>query len=249
MITQAMILAAGEGRRLRPLTQHTPKPLVQVGGKAMLDHVLDHMAVAGVNKCVINTHHLAEQIHDHVKKRTSPEIIISHETELLETGGGILKALPYFEGKSFFVVNADIWWRDAHESCLRQLDRLWDSEKMDALLVLVPRENALGHLERGDYFLEEDGKAQHRGDRPIAPYIFSGIRILHPRLLKGQSIHPFSILTLFHKAQSQSRLYGLVHEGQWGDMGTIENLKITNDACLSSKITSQRSSSGRKESS
>jgi len=225
MITQAMVLAAGEGRRLRPLTEHTPKPLISVGGKTMLDRALDHLAEIGVTRCVVNTHHLADQIHTHLEGRTSLDIVISHEPDLLNTGGGITKALPYFNQDPFFVVNADIWWVDGHQSCLQQLNKMWDSAKMDALLLLVPLESAIGFEGAGDYFLTLQGRAQHRGNTAAAPYIFSGIRILHPRLLADQKIHPFSIVSLFHKAESEGRLYGMAFDGDWGDIGTLDSLK------------------------
>lgn len=225
MITQAMVLAAGEGRRLRPLTYHTPKPLIQVGGKAMLDHALDELAAVGVKRCVVNTHHLGDQIQTHVKERIKPEVIISHETMLLDTGGSIMKALPYFKGNPFFVLNADIWWRDTKDSCLTQLNQFWDPTKMDTLLLLVPMEKAIGYTGVGDYFLTPDGRAHYRKDQPTAPYIFSGIRILHPRLLAGQEARPFSIMPLFHTVEEQGRLFGLVYDGDWGDIGTLESLK------------------------
>ncbi len=225
MITQAMVLAAGEGRRLRPLTDHTPKPLISVGGKTMLDHALDQLAAVGVERCVVNTHHLADQVQEHVKKRTAPEVIISHEATLLETGGGIMKALPYFEGEPFFVLNADIWWRDAHQSGLSHLNQFWHSSTMDALLLLVPIEKALGYAGVGDYFLTPEGHAHYRKHKPAAPYIFSGIRVIHPRLLADQQVHPFSIVPLFHKAEEQNRLFGVVYDGDWGDIGTLESLK------------------------
>ncbi len=229
MITQAMVLAAGEGRSLRPLTDHTPKPLIQVGGKAMLDHALDQLVAVGVKRCVINTCHLADQIQAHIKERTKPEVIISHETTLLDTGGGLMKALPHFGGEPFFVLNADIWWRDRGHSSLAQLSQFWDSMRMDALLLLVPVEKAIGYSGVGDYFLTPDGKAQYRGNHPMAPYIFSGIRILHPRLLSGQEVRSFSIVPLFHKAEEQGRLFGLVYDGDWGDIGTLESLKAINE--------------------
>jgi MurNAc alpha-1-phosphate uridylyltransferase len=229
MITQAMILAAGEGRRLRPLTDHIPKPLIQVGGKTMLDHALDQLAAVGVKRCVVNTHHLADQVQAHVKKVTNMEIIVSHETTLLDTGGGIMKALPHFEGEPFFVLNADIWWQDARQSSLRQLNQFWNSSRMDALLLLVPVEKALGYIGVGDYFLTPEGYAHYRKNESTAPYIFSGIRIIHPRLLAGEEVHPFSIVPLFHKAEEQGRLFGLVYEGDWGDIGTLESLKAINE--------------------
>lgn len=229
MITKAMVLAAGEGRRLRPLTEHTPKPLIPVGGKTMLDHALDQLAAIGVTHCVVNTYHLADQIQNHLKQRSSPEIMISHETELLNTGGGIAKALPYFKGEPFFVLNADIWWQDNHQSCLQKLTQMWDDSKMDALLLLVPKDKAIGFEGAGDYFLLSDGRLKHRKDEPAAPYIFSGIRILHPRLLENQKVHPFSIIPFFHKAEHAGRLYGMIYEGDWGDMGTLESLKAINE--------------------
>lgn len=225
MITQAMVLAAGEGRRLRPLTEHTPKPLISVGGKTMLDHALDQLAAIGITQCVVNTHHLADQIHAHLEGRTSPNIVVSHEPDLLDTGGGIAKALPHFNKNPFFVLNADIWWVDGHQSCLQQLNKIWDPAKMDALLLLVPLESAIGFDGAGDYFLTPEGRAQHRGNKTAAPYIFSGIRILHPRLFEGQKVQPFSIMPLFHKAESEGRLYGTVFDGDWGDIGTLDSLK------------------------
>ena len=225
MITQAMVLAAGEGRRLRPLTEITPKPLIPVGGKSMLDHALDQLAATGVTRCVVNTYHLADQIHNHLKERTSPEIIISHEAELLDTGGGIVKALSYFNGEPFFVLNADIWWVDGDHPSLSELTKMWDSEKMDGLLLLVPKEKAIGYEGPGDYFLNSDDTIQHRGEQNTAPYIFSGIRILHPRMLRDQKIHRFSIVPSFHKAEEEGRLFGMVFEGDWGDIGTLESLK------------------------
>jgi MurNAc alpha-1-phosphate uridylyltransferase len=226
MITQAMILAAGMGKRLRPLTDTTPKPLIPVGGKALLDHAVDHAVAAGVTHCVINTHHLAEQIHDHIKSaHPHLHITLSHEPELLETGGGITKVLPHFQGQPFFVLNADIWWQDVGASSLLQLSQLWDSEKMDALLLLASLEKAIGYTGLGDYSLTPDGHAHYRGNQPTAPYIFSGIRIIHPRLFDGQTVCPFSIVPLFHQAEQQGRLYGLVHEGAWGDIGTPTSLE------------------------
>lgn len=225
MITQAMVLAAGEGRRLRPLTEHTPKPLIHVGGKTMLDHALDQLTAIGVKRCVVNTHYLADQIHAHLEQRPSPEITISHEPELLDTGGGVAKVLAHFQGEPFYVLNADIWWVDGHQSCLKQLANMWDSTKMDALLLLVPHNNAIGFEGVGDYFLNSDGRVQYRGDRPAAPYIFSGIRILHPHILENQKIHPFSIMPFFHKSEREGRLFGAVFDGDWGDIGTLESLK------------------------
>lgn len=226
MINQAIVLAAGEGRRLRPLTDHTPKPLISIGGTTMLDHALDQLASVGVTKCVVNTFHLAEHIHSYLQNRSSPEIIISHENELLNTGGGIVNALPYFHGQPFFALNADIWWQDVKKSCLQELNDMWNSEKMDALLLLTPTEKGIGFTGPGDYYLLSDGRLKYRGDLDTAPYIHNGIRILHPRLFVDQKIHPFSMMISLNKAEREGKLYGLVHEGQWGDMGTLHSFDI-----------------------
>jgi MurNAc alpha-1-phosphate uridylyltransferase len=226
MIKQAIVLAAGEGRRLRPLTETTPKPLIPIDGTTMLDHALDELARVGVEKCVVNTYHLATQIHDHVKTRKSPHIIISHESELLDTGGGIVNALPNFNGQPFYALNADIWWRDIDGSCLQKLNNFWNADDMDALLLLTPKEQGIGFEGRGDYDLKADGRIQFRGEKDAAPYIHNGIRILHPRLFADQNVHPFSMMTSLHQAEKNGRLYGLVFEGEWGDIGTLESLRI-----------------------
>lgn len=235
MITQAMVLAAGEGRRLRPLTDHTPKPLIRVGNKTMLDHALDALEKVGVTHCVVNTYHLGNQIETHLKNRTSPKILISPETELLDTGGGIVKALPHFKDQPFFVLNADIWWKDRNHSALEELEKMWDSKKMDALILLMPREKAIGFEGPGDYFLKENGQIYHRGQEATAPYIFSGIRILNPRLLEGEEVRPFSIMPRFHQAEKEGRLYGLVYDGEWGDIGTIKSLETIQNHLLATE--------------
>lgn len=221
-----MILCAGFGTRLRPLTETTPKPLIPLGSITPLDAILEHLRGAGVTRCVINTHHLAAQIHNYVQEITSPEITLSPESEILETGGGITNALPHFNGDPFFVINGDIWWQNSDISCLNKLTTAWDSATMDALLLLVPKDNAIGYTGKGDYFLDPGGLARFIQDEPSAPYIFSGIRILHPRLFENQDVRPFPIVPLFHQAQKQGRLFGVIHEGPWGDLGTLESLAL-----------------------
>ena len=194
----------------------------------MLDHVLDQLADAGINRCVVNTHYLAAHIQSHLQKREHPEITLSHEEEILDTGGGIAKALPHFKDKPFFVINADIWWRDGDQSCFHTLSQRWDASQMDMLLLLTPRETAIGYTGTGDYFLTPDGRARYR-DTPVpAPYIYSGIRLMHPRIFPSAATGAFSIVPYFHKAEEQGRLYGVIHNGEWGDIGTPESLEAVN---------------------
>lgn len=229
-----MVLAAGRGQRLRPLTDTTPKPLIPVRGKPLLDHTLDQLHAYGVNRCVINTHHLADQIHDYAQKRQTPEIILSHEPEILETGGGILKALSHFKERPFFSVNADVWWGDesetAHMSPLALLNAAWDEALMDILLLLIPKDKAVGYTGAGDYQLKDStGKIEHRGDHLTAPYVYGCLQILHPRLFQGEKVGAFSMTKMFGKAQQQGRLYGVVYEGLWCDIGTPEALEMMGD--------------------
>lgn len=224
---RAIALAAGLGLRLRPITLVTPKPLVEVGGKALLDHALDKLARAGVSDCVVNMHHLADKIAGHVKGRQSPAVTLSDETGLLlETGGGILKALPFFQDESFFAVNADILWTDHPGSnpALIRLEEAWDETKMDALLLLVDRPGAFGYDGPGDFFQAGDGRLSRRGHSLQAPFVFAGVQILHPRLFEGAVPGPFSLNLLYDKALAQGRLYGLAHQGGWYHIGTPEAL-------------------------
>lgn len=220
-IKQAMILAAGHGTRLRPLTLETPKPLLCIAGRPILSYILETLSGAGIEKIVVNTHHLASQIENYLK--AYPSVIISHEDTLLETGGGIVKAMPYFESHPFFVINGDTYWSGSLERALHRLRQSWDQENMDALLLLVPQPR--DKQGSGDYFLTSSGLLRYRDEHEQAPYMYSGLSILHPGLLASAKPGVFSLVPYFHKAQSHDKLYGLVHEGFWEDIGTLDSFQ------------------------
>ncbi|MEI8295430.1 MAG: nucleotidyltransferase family protein [Alphaproteobacteria bacterium] len=218
-IKQAMVMAAGYGMRLRPLTDKTPKALLSIEGRPILAYTLEQLQQAGIDKIVINTHHLATKVHDYLTE--FPSVIISHEDILLGSGGGILKALPHFQEQPFIIINADTHWKGAAKTAIDHLRELWDESRMDALLLLMPRS-----AQAGDYFLEPTGRLIYRGSQDTAPYIYTGLAILHPRIFEGVSAGTFSIVDVcFHKAQSSGRLYGHVHQGFWADIGTPESLQ------------------------
>jgi MurNAc alpha-1-phosphate uridylyltransferase len=224
---RAIALAAGLGLRLRPITLTVPKPLVAVAGKPMLDHALDKMAEAGITDCVVNMHHLADQIERHVAGRSQPAVTLSDERALLlETGGGIAKVLPFFDGQPFLAANADILWTDNPQDrpALLRLVDAWDESRMDALLLLVGCDTAFGYEGAGDFFLEEDGRLKRRGQVKAAPFVFAGVQILKPSLFDGVPQGPFSLNLIYDKALAAGRLYGLVHLGGWYHIGTPQSL-------------------------
>src|SRR5262245_27890789 len=181
-----MVLAAGRGTRMQPITTTVPKPLVKVAGRALIDHVLDRLAAAGVERAVVNVHHLADQIERHLVGRKSPGIVISDErTELLGTGGGPVKAMPHFSGAPFFHVNSDTIWIDGVEPNLRRLAHAFDSTRMDALLLLAPAVSSIGYTGRGDFSMAGDGKLSRRGERDVVPFVYAGAAILTPAFFAG----------------------------------------------------------------
>jgi MurNAc alpha-1-phosphate uridylyltransferase len=207
---------------MRPLTTRTPKPLIPVAGRSMLDRVFDRLDEAGVPNRVVNTHWLADQVAQHLAKH--PEVILSHEDELLETGGGVAHALPLLGAQPFFVCNADIIWLDTARPALIRLAEVWDTARMDALLLLQPVDRAFGYEGPGDYFRADDGRLQRRGDAPTAPFVFTGVQILHPRLFADAPDGNYSLNIRYDRAQATRRLFGLVHDGDWLHIGTPENL-------------------------
>lgn len=223
-IDRAMVLAAGRGVRLRPLTDHLPKPLVPVGGIAMLDRALDALARAGVSQAVVNVHHLALQIEARLATRKAPAIRISREDELLETGGGIAKAISHFGTAPFFAANADIVWLDGKTPALARLDAAWDGGRMDALLLVQPVAHAVGYDGAGDFTLAGDGRLERRGAAPSAPFVFAGVQILHPRLFADAPSGAFSLNLLYDRAHQAGRLFGLAHDGGWLHVGTMDGL-------------------------
>jgi len=224
----AMVLAAGLGTRLRPLTDRTPKPLIAVAGRTLLDRCLDRLAEAGVTRTVVNIHWLGGQIRDHLENRRDLDIALSDESDLLlETGGGIARALPLLGGQPFIAANADLIWRDppGEESAIQRLAAAFDPAAMDALLLLQPREQADGHGGPGDFFLEADGRLRRRGSATQAPYVYTGVQILQPALFRDAPTGAFSLNILYDRAIAAGRLYGLVHRGTWMDVGTHDGLK------------------------
>ena len=222
----AMVLAAGLGLRMRPITDRIPKPLVRIAERTLLDRALDHLEVVGVARAVVNAHYRAEQIVEHLKERTRPEIEISLEDELLETGGGVAKALSKL-GESFYVVNSDIMWLDGKVPALIRLARAWDPGRMDALLLMQRTASAVGYEGIGDYVLDPLGLPRRRKEREVAPFLFAGVQILNRRLFEGAPAGRFSLNALYDKAQKAKRLHAIVHDGEWYHVGTPEALGVT----------------------
>jgi MurNAc alpha-1-phosphate uridylyltransferase len=217
-MTNAMVLAAGLGLRMRPITLTLPKPLVPVAGRTMLDRVLDHLDRAGAGRKVVNLHWLGETIRSHLDGRH--DIVFSPEPELLETGGGVAKALPLLGTEPFFVCNADIVWTDGTEPALKRLARAFDPARMDGLLLLQPVETAFGYDGHGDFHLGTDDRLTRRRKGERTPLMFAGVQILHPRLFEAHPGGAFSLNLLYDKAIAAGRLFGLVHDGGWYHIGT-----------------------------
>ena len=221
--THAMVLAAGLGLRMRPLTDHVPKPLISVDGRTMLDRVFDHLDQVDVAHRVVNVHWLGQQIRDHLAGRA--DTVISDESAaLLETGGGVAKALPLLGDQPFFVCNADIIWRNGSVPALRRLAQAWDSERMDALLLMQRTAGAFGYEGHGDFFLDTQGHATRRVEKEVSPYLFAGVQILHPRLFENCPAGAFSLNRLYDRAQGDGRLFGIAHDGEWYHVGTPDAL-------------------------
>ncbi len=237
--TMGMVLAAGLGTRMRPITHHTPKPLIKVGGVTMLDRVLDHMRAVGVAECVVNVHHLAANIRAHLAHRAGgPRTLISDETQkLLETGGGVREALPMLGSAPFFVANADIIWTDGPAApALDRLAAAWDPKRMDALLLLAPVESAHGYDGQGDFFLGDGGRITgRRGEADSAPYLYAGVQILKPDVFRGAPGGAWSMNLVFSRLLKMGRLYGLVHDGGWYHVGTPKDIKPT-EALLAESV-------------
>ncbi len=222
---RAMVLAAGLGTRMRPLTDTMPKPLVKVAGKPLLDHVLDRLAEAGVEHAIVNVHHFAEQIIAHVEGRTRPQITISDERGvLLDTGGGVVNALPELGDAPFFHLNADTVWIDGVKPNLTRLAETFDPATMDALLLLAPIAGSIGYDGRGDFNMASDGRLRRRPEREVAPFVYAGAAIFSPALFADAPQGKFSLTTLFMRAAEAGRLSGLRLEGLWMHVGTPESI-------------------------
>lgn len=226
----AMILAAGLGKRMRPLTASQPKPMVRVAGKPLIDHALDRLADAGVSKAVVNVHYLADVLEAHVLARQSPKVNVSDErAQLLETGGGMVKALPHLPDP-FFALNADNIWLDGPKSAFHDLSRRWNPDEMDALLLVVPHARAMNFNGPGDFHMDPMGRLSRRRAGRIAPFIFTGIQLVSHRLLRYAPQGPFSTNILWNRAMEEGRLYGISFTGLWFEVGTPQMIRPTEEA-------------------
>ncbi|MBN9599301.1 MAG: nucleotidyltransferase family protein [Afipia sp.] len=231
----AMVLAAGFGTRMRPLTDHRPKPLVVVAGKTLLDHVLDRLADAGVDKAVVNVHYLGEQIIAHVAERERPRVTISDERDVvLGTGGGVVKALPLLGDDPFFHLNADTIWIDGVQPNLDRLAAAFDPSQMDVLLLMAPTASSIGYDGTGDYAMTPDGRLHKRKEQQVAPFVYAGVAILSPAIFKGAPQGEFSLTRLFDAAAERGRLFGLRLEGVWMHVGTPDAVQAAENAVLAS---------------
>ena len=228
----AMIMAAGLGKRMRPLTATRPKPLVEVNGKSLLDHVLDRLRSAGVKKVVVNVHYLADALEAHLATRAGGlDVTISDERQLLlETGGGLVKAAPMIECDPFLALNSDNLWIDGPADTLKLLASQWDDAKMDALLLLVPQARALNHKGMGDFHMDRVGRLRRRNRSHVAPFVFTGIQMVSKRLLRDAPEGPFSTNILWDRAIKEGRCFGAVHQGLWFDIGTPQSIHMTETA-------------------
>lgn len=220
VLQTAMVLAAGLGTRMRPLTDSVPKPLVRVAGKPLIDHVLDRLATAGVRHAIVNAHHLADQLIAHVALRTMPRTKISDERDhLLDSGGGVLKALPLLGPAPFLIHNCDSIWTESTVSNLGRLAGCWDENTMDCLLLLAPAATSLGYHGRGDFALEASGQIRRPATQESVPFVFAGVSVAHPRLFEGAPAGPFSLNRPWDQAIARGRAFGMVLEGRWMHVG------------------------------
>lgn len=233
--TKAMVLAAGLGLRMRPLTDTMPKPLVRVAGSPLLDHVLDKLGAAGVTDAVVNVHYLPDQIIEHTKGRTRPRVIISDERdEVLDTGGGVVKALPLLGDAPFFHVNADTLWIDGVRPNLARLAEAFDPAKMDILLLMAPTASSIGYGGRGDYAMLSDGALRKRKEHQLVPFVYAGAAIMSPALFADAPAGKFSLTRMFDSANEQERLFGLRLDGVWMHVGTPDAVEAAEEAFLAS---------------
>jgi N-acetyl-alpha-D-muramate 1-phosphate uridylyltransferase len=232
---KAMILAAGLGLRMRPLTDHTPKPLIKVAGRALVDHVLDKLADVDVSEAIVNVHYLPDQIIDHVASRTRPRVIISDERDrVLGTGGGVVKALPLLGGAPFFHVNSDSLWIDGVRSNLGLLAELFDPARMDILLLMAPTASSIGYGGRGDYAMLPEGQLRKRREKEVVPFVYAGAAIMSPAIFTKAPAGDFSLTKLFDRANEQERLFGVRLDGVWMHVGTPDAVAGAEEAFLES---------------
>ncbi|WP_458095836.1 nucleotidyltransferase family protein [Roseomonas sp. WA12] len=224
-LTHGMVLAAGLGTRMRPLTETVPKPLLTLRGRSLLDHALDRLADAGIAEVVVNAYHLAPQIAAAAEARTTPHCTVLLEDELLETGGGLRNALPHLGAGPFAAVNGDAYWLDGPTPALTRLGAAFDADRMDALLLMVRAATVEGEVGLGDFLLDPIGRLRRPKEREVAPYLYAGVQIIHPRLLDGTEPGRFGLMGPWMRAIEAGRLYGLVHDGAWFHLSTPPDLQ------------------------
>jgi MurNAc alpha-1-phosphate uridylyltransferase len=230
-----MVLAAGLGTRLRPVTETVPKPLIEINGRTLLDHAIDRLALAGVETVAVNVHYKASMVAAQLARRARPRIEISHETELLNTGGGVARALPFLDDV-FFVVNSDVFWLDGRVPALQRLAAAFDPERTDAVLLLQQTVTAVGYDGSGDYLIDASGCPRRRSESEAAPFLFAGLQLLHRRAFAGISDQVFSLVRLFDRAEATGRLHAIVHDGEWYHVGTPQGLAVTRERLSSPRI-------------
>jgi len=227
---RAMVMAAGLGTRMRPLTNDRPKPLVKVAGRTLIDHALDRLVAAGVTTAVVNVHYMAQMVKDHLASRHDIEIVFSEEPDaLLGTGGGVVKALPLLGSEPFFIINSDTIWVENVGSALDRMIARWDSDKMDALLLLASMVTALGFEGRGDFNMDPSGHLSRVAEGRLSPYAYPGVQIVHPRLFDPAPKGGFSTNRVWDIAIEKERLYGIRLDGVWIHVGTPEAVKEAED--------------------
>ncbi|MDE2376677.1 nucleotidyltransferase family protein [Bradyrhizobium sp.] len=233
--TKAMVLAAGFGLRMRPLTDKMPKPLVPVAGRPLLDHVLDKLDQAGVTEAVVNVHYLPDQIIDHVAGRKRPRVIVSDERDqVLGTGGGVVKALPQLGDAPFYHVNSDTLWIDGVRPNMARLAENFDPARMDIMLLMAPTASSIGYAGRGDYTMLPDGTLRKRRENQVVPFVYAGAAIIAPQIFAGAPQGEFSLTKMFDRANEQDRLYGLRLDGVWMHVGTPDAVQLAEEAFLES---------------
>ncbi|WP_198371188.1 nucleotidyltransferase family protein [Roseomonas rosulenta] len=228
-LTHAMVLAAGLGTRMRPLTDDLPKPMLPLAGRSLLDHALDRLAAAGVTQAVVNAHWHADRIAEAMALREHPCVALQREAELLETGGGVTRALPLLGDTPFAVVNGDAFWLDGPTPALKRLAAAFDPAQMDALLLMVRTTQVEGTVGMGDFLLDPLGRMRRPKEREIAPYLYAGVQILSPALFEGAPAGAFSLNRLYDRAIEAGRLFGLVHDGVWFHLSTPEDLRYAEE--------------------
>jgi len=227
----AMVLTAGFGTRMRPITDSRPKPLVEVLGRPMIDHTLGKLARAGIRRVVLNLHYKGAMLRRHLEQSPPEgmEVLFSQEDEILDTGGGVVKALPLLGAAPFFVLNGDMLWHDGTMNVFSMLADRWDDGRMDALLLMVPTVSAIGYYGMGDFTMLPDGRLQRRRQAHVAPFLYGGIQLVHPRFFRDPPAARFSTNLLWDRAGEEGRLYGIRHESDWMQIDTPDAIPLANE--------------------